>query len=67
MSESPDVDPQFVIQTLFEENRALNENRLYLMALLKQLQAEFLAAKELWDLEKQSLKKTGPVIDIETE
>ena len=42
-----------------EENRALNENKLYLLSILKQMQAEFHAARQLWEAERDSLTKTA--------
>jgi hypothetical protein len=51
-------DLQFVIQALHEENAALNQNKLYLLAILKQAQSEFRDAQEMWQLEKASLTKT---------
>jgi fructose-1,6-bisphosphatase len=51
-------DSRYIIETLIDENKALNDNRLYLMSLLKQVAAEFNEAKELWELERESLKKS---------
>lgn len=52
---TPEVDTEYIVQTLIEENRALSENRLYLMALIKQIKAEYTAALNLWEAEKESL------------
>lgn len=55
VQEAPQPDTQFVIQALVEENRSLNDNKLYLLAILKQIQTEFTQAQEQWELEKASL------------
>lgn len=57
-------DQQFVIQALMDENRALNENKLYLLAILKQMQSEFRDAQILWESERQSLiMSKGEAVD----
>lgn len=55
-SNVPEVDPQVVIQVLIEENRNINENRLYLLALLRQKENEHNKARALWEIERESLK-----------
>jgi hypothetical protein len=52
-------DQQYVIATLMEENQQLNANKLYLLAMLKQMQAEYREAEQLWALEKASLTKSA--------
>lgn len=49
-------DLQYVVAALVEENRVLNDNKLYLLSVMKQIQAEFHDAREMWDLERASLK-----------
>lgn len=49
-------DPRFIIETLIEENKAVSENRLYLLAIIKQIKSEFDAARSQWELERESLK-----------
>lgn len=51
----PQPDSQFVIATLQEELAAANQNRVYLISLLKQIQQEYRDAQALWQLERDSL------------
>jgi len=55
-SQAAEIDPQHVIKVLLDENKQINENRLYLLALISQIQAEFADAQETWNLERESLK-----------
>lgn len=50
-------DPQYIIAALVEENRALCDNKLYLLAILKQIQGEYAEAQAMWELERESLTK----------
>jgi hypothetical protein len=53
--QAPQPSNEFVIAALHEENRSLYDNKLYLLALIKQIQAEFRQARELWATERASL------------
>lgn len=55
---TPQPDPQFVIAALTEELRAAHDNRLYLLSLLKHVQAEQSSAAVQWEAEKESLLAT---------
>ena len=48
-------DQEYVIAALMEDNNALQQNKLYLIAVIKQMQAEFAFEREMWGLEKESL------------
>jgi hypothetical protein len=50
-------EPQYVIQALHEENKLLYDNKLYLLSIIKQMQAEFRDAQAMWELERESLLK----------
>lgn len=59
---APQPEPQFVAQALRDELTNANkrladsaENRIYLLACLHQLQAEFRDAQAMWALERESL------------
>jgi hypothetical protein len=54
----PQPDPRYIIAALQEENETLNQNKLYLIAVLRQLQQEFRDAQAMWELERESLKAT---------
>ena len=49
-------DPAYVIAALTEENQAANANRIYLMSLLRQMQAEFTESVAAWEADRASLK-----------
>lgn len=55
----PRVDQEHVISVLLEENKNINENKIYLLALIKQMKAEYDEAKAQWEAERASLAKTS--------
>lgn len=55
-TEAPQPDQVYVVAALMEENAALNQHKLYLTALLRQLQAEYAEARAVWEIERGSLK-----------
>ena len=52
---APQPEAAFVIAAQQQEIMALNDNKIYLLAILGQLQAEFRDAQAMWELERASL------------
>lgn len=50
-------DPEYIIGALKDELSAANDNRVYLISVLKQAQAEFAEAQDVWAAERESLLK----------
>lgn len=50
-------DKDFIIEALMEELQQANNNRIFLVATVKQLQAEFAQAQKVWGAERESILK----------
>lgn len=50
-------DPQHIVAALQEELDRVNANRVYLLAVLRQMRQEFREAQEMWSIERESLVK----------
>jgi hypothetical protein len=53
----PQPEAEYIIAALQEELQTANQNRLYLLSLLKQMVAEHQADRSLWEVERESLLK----------
>lgn len=69
MANTPDAQPtfqpdsQYVIAALQDELQALNSNRYFLLATIRQLQAMHADAEAVWQLERESLKTEQREVD----
>jgi hypothetical protein len=59
VAEAPQPQERFIIEALMQENASLNNNRLYLIATVKQMTATLHAERVQWSLEKASLMKSA--------